>query len=86
VTHRATEEFWRLYDALPEQVRSQADKAFRLLRQDPKHPSLHFENVGRYWSARIGRQFRAVSVVRDDLCVWFWIGDHEDYERLLRKR
>ena len=82
--HHATEDFWRLYDALPAQVRSQADRAFELLKQDPKHPSLYFKNVGRFWSVRIGRQYRAVSIFEHDLCVWFWIGDHDGYERLLR--
>jgi hypothetical protein len=84
VKHRATEDFWRCYEGLPEQVRAQADKAFKLLEQDPKHPSLHFKNVGRFWSARVGRQHRAVSILEAEFCVWFWIGDHDEYDRLLR--
>jgi hypothetical protein len=85
VRHRATESFWRLYEALPEQVRTQADKAFEDLKRDPKHPSLHFKNVGRFWSVRIGRQHRALGVRVDETFVWFWIDDHGDYDRLLRR-
>lgn len=59
-----------------------ADKNFELLRRDPQHPSLHFKRVGRFWSVRIGH--RALCVRRDDDFVWFWIGSHADYDRLLR--
>ena len=83
--HRGTEGFWRLYEALPEQVRVQADKAYEFLKLDPKHPSLHFKNVGRYWSARVGRQHRVLAVEEDDVFIWFWIGDHDEYDHLLRR-
>ena len=37
-------------------VRELADKNFALLKQDPKHPSLHFKRLkGNLWSVRIGR-------------------------------
>jgi hypothetical protein len=84
VRHQATEDFWRLYDALPERIQRQADRAFELLKQNPKHPSLHFKAVGRYWSARVSRSYRAVAIVEGDLCAWFWIGDHDGYEGLVR--
>lgn len=83
--HRATERFWRLYEALPEQVRAQADRAYEDLERDPRHPSLHFKNVGKFWSVRVGRHHRALGVQLDDAVVWFWIGDHDEYDRLLRR-
>ncbi len=83
--HHASERFWRLYEALPEAVRSQADKNFRLLKADPQHPSLHFENVGRLWSARVDARHRALAVRDGENLVWFWIGDHDAYERLIRR-
>ncbi|ARQ59386.1 hypothetical protein Kim5_CH03362 [Rhizobium sp. Kim5] len=52
--HHATPSFWEAYDGLPEQVRKLADENFDLLKQDPRHPSLHFKRVGRFWSARPG--------------------------------
>ena len=84
MNHRATEKFWKLYDALPELVQAQADKSFQLLKRDPKHPSLHFKAVGRVWSARVDRQHRALAVLEGDTYVWFWIGNHDEYDRLLR--
>jgi hypothetical protein len=84
VKHLADEDFWKAYDALPSQVRRQADKAFELLKLNPKHPSLHFKRIGRRWSARVGRGSRALVLEVDDGFLWYWIGSHEDYERLIR--
>ena len=83
--HHASERFWRLYEALPEAVRAQADKSLALLKGDPQHPSLHFKNVGRFWSARVDVRHRALAVRDGEDLVWFWIGDHDAYERLLRR-
>lgn len=71
------------YDLLPESIQRIANKNFALLRSDPFHPSLHFKRVGRYWSARIGNDYRAVAVRDGDDLVWFWIGTHAEYDRLL---
>jgi hypothetical protein len=35
------------------------------------------------YSVRIDLDWRAVGVLKDDTVVWFWIGSHNDYERLL---
>jgi len=34
---------------------------------------------------RIGRDYRAVGVRHHDEVIWFWIGSHADYERLLSR-
>jgi len=47
------------------------------------HPSLHFKKVGRFRSARVGRNFRALAIETDDGLLWFWIGNHAEYERLI---
>jgi hypothetical protein len=75
--------FQPLYDALPARVRDLADKNFALLKQDPKHPSLHFKRVrDDLWSARVGRGYRAMAIEGKDGFQWFWIGSHSDYDRL----
>ncbi len=81
--HRATESFWRLYGSLPKEVRDLADKNFALLSENPRHPSLHFKRIGEMWSARVGRDHRALALEHDDGLVWFWIGTHADYDRLI---
>jgi hypothetical protein len=71
------------YEALPSQIRKLADANFDLLKRDPRHPSLQFKKVGRYWSVRIGLRYRALAVETDGAYLWFWIGPHADYDRLI---
>jgi hypothetical protein len=68
---------------LPSEVRDLADHAYARLKQDPRHPSLHFKKVARFWSVRVGAHYRALAVDAPDGLVWFWIGSHADYDRLL---
>ena len=81
--HRADPRFWRLLEDLPESVQQTARRNFELLKANPRHPSLHFRNVGRYWSARVGASYRAVAVLDGDDFVWFWIGSHAEYDRIV---
>ena len=81
--HFASPEFWGLYRALPQSVRDLADRNFALLKNDTRHPSLHLKKVGRYWSVRVGIRYRAVAVEVADGLLWFWIGSHEDYNKLM---
>jgi hypothetical protein len=70
---------------LPEEIRRQADKQFEVLKRDPAHPSLRFKKVGRYWSARVNLEIRVLAVEDDSDLVWFWIGDHKEYERIIKR-
>ena len=79
-----TKSFRSRYTALPPELRALARKNFRLWLRDPRHPSIHFKPVGRFWSARIGSDYRALAVVNGERVEWFWIGPHREYERLLR--
>jgi len=83
VKHFASSSFWDAYHALPKSVRSLADKNYELLKVDPQHPSLHLKKVGRYWSVRVGIRYRALAVEQDDGFVWFWIGSHAGYDKLI---
>ena len=83
MNHHASSSFWECYKQLPEAIRKLADKNFALLKTNPTHPSLHFKKVGRFRSARVGRNFRALAVESDDGLLWFWIGNHAEYERLI---
>jgi hypothetical protein len=83
VTHFANPDFWVAYSALPSEIQALADKNFGLLKGDPRHPSLRFRQVGPYWSARVGRRYRALAVEQNGDYVWFWIGTHSEYDRLI---
>jgi hypothetical protein len=82
--HFASPAFWRAYHALSEDTRTRADKAYSLLTAEPRHPSLQLKRVGPYWSVRIGHAYRALGIQADDGIVWFWIGRHDEYERLIK--
>ena len=56
---------------------------FELLKADPHHPSLHFKKIDRLWSVRVGAHYRALGLDNDDTVVWFWIGSHSDYDKLV---
>ena len=81
--HRADSRFWRLLEDLPESVQQTARRNFELLKANSRHPSLNFRNVGLYWSARVGASYRAVAVQDGDDFVWFWIGSHAEYDRIV---
>ena len=82
--HFASPEFWELYQTLPRRVRRQADSNHRKLKANPFHPSVHLKQVGPYWSAGVGLSYRALAVRDGDDLVWFWIGPHTEYDRLIR--
>lgn len=84
---RTTERFRRAYSLLPSQVQQQAREAYRLFRDDPKHPGLQFKKVHSHlpvYSARVNLDYRAVGILRGDEVIWFWIGTHAEYERVLK--
>jgi len=81
--HFTTPEFWRHYEQLPESVRQLADKDFKLLKENPRHPSLRLKKAGKFWTVRIGIHYRAVAKERAEGLNWFWIGHHSEYDKLL---
>ena len=86
---RTTAAFRKALEALPPQVRTQAERAYSLFRSDPTHPSLRFKPVHPsrpIYSVRIGIHYRALGVREGDDIVWFWVGSHDEYERLISRR
>lgn len=84
--HFASPSFWEHYHELPEAIQKLADKNFELLKADPRHPSLHFKKVDRFWSARVGRDYRTLAAECPEGFIWFWIGSHADYDQVLSSR
>ena len=84
MNHSTTPEFWDFFKELPEDIQTLARKNFALLKEDPRHPSLRFKKAGPFWSARAGRNFRALAREDNGRFAWFWIGPHSDYEKYLR--
>jgi len=82
--HRTTRRFWKGLENLPEPVQRLAEKNFKLLKANPQHPSLHFKIVGRFWSARIGINYRALAVKDGEDFIWVWVGTHDEYDRMIK--
>jgi len=83
---RATRQFWRLFSDLPIDVQRAARRAYGSFRSNPSYPGLQFkklEGEDNIFSARIGLEYRALAVKKKDRIVWYWIGNHSDYDRLL---
>ena len=71
---------------MPREIRKKAREAYKLWERDPRHRSLRMKKVSpkaNVWSVRIDREHRAVGVMKEDAMIWFWIGKHDEYERLL---
>jgi hypothetical protein len=83
LSHHTTPDFWACYEKLDVETQALADKAFKLLKDNPRHPSLHFKKVGRFWSARVGLHHRSLAVEGSAGVVWFWIGEHAEYDRIV---
>ena len=86
IQSRTTREFREAFASLPNDTRRQAQRAYRLFRTDPRHPSLRFKKVdeeSNVYSVRIGLGSRALGVMEGSTVVWFWIGSHAECDRLL---
>ena len=80
------EDFWICFDVLPRAVQKQAQERFRLWREDAFNASLQFKELFKdVWSVRINQNYRALGRRRGSLIVWFWIGTHAEYDRLLKR-
>lgn len=83
--HKTLPRFWQLYAILPPAIQALADKNYALLKMNPMHPSLHLKKVSDsgIWSVRVGSNYRALGVRDEDSIVWFWIGPHAEYDKLI---
>jgi len=83
--HFASSRFWHCFAALPGEIQASARRNYALLRETPTYPSLQFKSVagGKYRSVRVGLYYRALGMPVSDGILWFWIGSHADYDRLL---
>lgn len=81
--HLAAPSFWKCYNELPPSIKELADKKFKILKNNHDHPSLHLKKINRYWSIRVGKKYRALAVKVEEDIIWFWIGKHSEYDKLI---
>jgi mRNA-degrading endonuclease RelE of RelBE toxin-antitoxin system len=88
VKSRTTAQFRKAFADLPKQVQEQTRQAYRQFKQNPGHPSLRLKKIHPQlpiYSARITRNYRAVGQLDEDTVIWFWVGSHAEYDRLISR-
>lgn len=88
MTSHTNERFRRAFRELPSHIQQRARSAYKTFQRDPRHPGLQFKQVHAVrpiFSARVGLGYRAVGIREGDVVIWFWIGTHAEYERLLSR-
>ena len=84
---RTTDKFWKSFDILPAEIKKKAKETYQLFQKDPYHASLHFKRIHSnrpIFSVRVSKSYRAVGVVEKDEIIWFWIGSHSEYDKLIK--
>ena len=84
---RTTPRFRAAFAGLPISIQRRARQAYRLFETDPTHPGLNFKQIDaslQLFSSRVGRGYRALARREGDVLIWFWIGTHADYDRMLQ--
>ncbi len=69
-------------------VQEEANAAYRRFQADPAYPGLRLKQVsarGPVYAVRVGLHYRALAVRRQDDWLWFWIGTHAEYDKLLTR-
>ena len=85
ISHK-NERFRKLFSRLLIEIQKKTNKAYFIFKQDPFYPSLHFRRVHStrpIYSVRITDDYRAVGILMDSAIIWFWVGSHSEYNRLL---
>ena len=82
-----TNRFRQALQQLPEKIQIKARTTYQVWKENPQHPSLSFKQIHSrdpIYSVRIGIAYRALGVLNENTMIWFWIGSHEDYSKLIK--
>jgi hypothetical protein len=79
----ATSEYWECFDKLPVTIQQLARKNYDLLKEHPGHTSLYLKKIKEYRSVRVRLNYRALGIESGSDVVWFWIGNHANYEKII---
>lgn len=78
--------FWKAFNKLPLSIQEAAEKAYQIWQNDPYNSSLKFKQIHAVkpiYSVRIGLDWRAVGIKEGNTMIWFWIGSHSDYDKII---
>ncbi len=84
---KTTSKFQSCYHSLPIEIQKSADKAYQKWKGNPYHESLRFKQIHDtqpIYSVRISLNWRALGIKQDNVVIWFWIGSHAEYDKLIQ--
>ena len=77
--------FKKLFLNLPLEIKRLAYKNYILWKNNHLYPSIRYKDIGNNLrSVRIGDHYRAIGTVDADVIIWFWIGTHEEYNKIIK--
>ena len=80
--------FIKSFNLLPERIKNLARKNYKIWQENNYHPSLNFKEIREntnIYSVRIGIGWRAIGYLENDVIIWFWIGSHSEYDKIIEK-
>lgn len=83
---RTTANFRQMFSELPLPIQEQARLAYCQFKINPRYPNLRFKQVNSrlsIYSARISKDYRALSQIDCETIILFWISSHSNYDKLL---
>lgn len=82
-----TKRFRELYNSLPKHIQQQTIKSYHLWLENQNHPGLSFKKINtaeEIYSVRVSINYRAICLKESDTYIWFWIGTHSEYDKVIR--
>ncbi|MDF1880051.1 hypothetical protein JHD50_01840 [Sulfurimonas sp. MAG313] len=82
-----TPKWKKSYKTLPSNIKIIAKKQYKFFKVDPHYASLHFKRIHSskaIYSARINKDYRTLGLIKDSSIIWFWIGKHDEYDKLVK--
>ena len=83
---RTTARFRKKFKTLMPGIKKIVREAYKLFLSNPSHTSLDFKPVNpakTIYSARASIDVRVVGIKDGGEIVWFWLGFHNEYDRLI---
>jgi hypothetical protein len=88
VISEITDSFRQNYGELAPDLKISVKRAYKLWLKNTHHPSLHFKKIHDQepiWSVRVSKNYRVIGVMRDEKMIWFFVGTHAQYDKIIKK-
>lgn len=84
--HFTSSKFEKSAAALPARIQGKIKKSFAQLNQNPNYPSLQFKKMDDLYSIRVTISYRALAYKEGDDYIWFWVGEHDEYDKIINRK